>query len=283
MIFLFLTQCGLFSLALPLEKRPDPRKDAGTSPIRAYWVGHATTLFRIYDKWILTDPIWNEHLLGVFGRHVDPGIRLEDLPPLDAILISHAHFDHMDNFTLKKLPKTTPLFLPKGSPNYRSYGYSLITEVQPRQVWERDGLKITAVPARHFGGRWLLDNLWDGEPYTGYVIQVRDRAVYFAGDTGYDQGIFSEVASLAPIDLAILPMGPYRGLGGELGNPVHVNPKGAVQAFYDTKAKFMLPMHFGTFYTNPDTEFPYVLEAVQNSPIRERILLLKQGEFADFP
>ncbi len=251
--------------------------------MRVYWVGHATTLIRIEDKYILTDPIWNSNLVGFFGRHVEPGIELENLPALDAILVSHAHFDHMDNFTLRKLPKSTPLFLPKGSPNYRGYGYKSIQEVEPYSIWEENGLRITAIPARHFGGRWFFDNLWDGDPYTGYLIQYKGKSVYFAGDTGYQKEVFEKVGQIANLDLAILPMGPYRGIGGELGNPVHVNPFGAVQAFADTKAKFMIPMHFGTFYTAPDTEFPYIIEAIEKSPLKDKIRLLKQGEYTEFP
>lgn len=280
---LFFSQCLLFTQTRKVESKPSPILDAGNQPIRVYWVGHATTLVRIYDKWILTDPIWNDNLLYFFGRHVEPGIDLQNLPKPDAVLISHAHFDHMDNYTLKRLPKDLALFLPKGSPNYKSYGFREIRDVSPLDEWEKNGLKVTAVPARHFGGRWLIDNLWDGEPYTGYLIEYKGKSIYFAGDTGYDQSIFQSVGKKANLDIAILPMGPYRGIGGELGNPVHVNPNGAVKAFEDTGAKFMVPMHFGTFYTAPETEFPYVLEAIQKSPLKDRIRLLKQGEYSDFP
>jgi len=280
--FFALFSCGITREIQRVDPKPNPKLMPGESAIRIYWVGHATTLIRIGDKWILTDPIWKNHLWGTFWRYVEPGIDLGNLPKLDAILISHAHFDHMDNDTLSRLSKDTELFLPLGSPNYESYGFKKIHYVKEGFVWEKNQLRITSHPAKHFGGRWLIDNLWDGDPYTGYVIENKGKKIYFAGDTGYDENLFR---SLAPkeMDVAILPMGPYRGLGGELGNAVHVNPKGAVRAFQDTKAKFMVPMHYGTFYTTPETEFPYVKDAIENSPLRERIRLLRQGDFADFP
>jgi L-ascorbate metabolism protein UlaG (beta-lactamase superfamily) len=281
---LLTSNCFLLTSTKIVENKPKPISEKKGSRLKAYWIGHATVLLRMDEKWILTDPIWNDKLANWLGRQVEPGININDIPPIDFILISHAHLDHMDTYTLKLLSKQTHLILPAGAPDFKNYGYKNLSYLKNYDIEETDGLKITAVPAQHFGGRWLIDNFWDGEPYLSYVIQYQGMTVYFAGDTGYNENYFKTIGKMFTIDLALIPFGPFRGWGGEYGNYVHVNPKGAIKTFKDVNAKWMIPIHHGTFYTAPEIEFPYIAKAINESNVKEKIFLLKQGESAEiFP
>ena len=151
------------------------------------------------------------------------------------------------------------------------------------KTFELDGVKITAVPVKHFGGRWLIDNLWDGEPYTGYLIEYKGVTVFFGGDTGYDDSIFKLVGKAYNIDIALIPVGPAGLLTSSgLGNGVHVNPFGAVQIFKDVNAKYMIPIHHSTFYRRGGSEMEMLQEAIAKSGKKEKILLLNVGEKAEF-
>jgi N-acyl-phosphatidylethanolamine-hydrolysing phospholipase D len=279
-----ISSCYLLNSTRKINNKINPLNESLNVDLKAYWIGHATVLIKMYDKWILTDPIWNDNLLYTLGRHVEPGIDLENIPPIDYIIISHVHLDHLDTYTLKKLSKKAHLILPKGAPDFSGYNFQKISYLSKDEFIESENLKITAVVAQHFGGRWAIDNLWDGEPYNGYIISNKGATVYFAGDTGYNSKDFKEIGEKYKIYLALIPVGPYRGkiFGDENGNAVHVSPLGAVQIFRDTKAKKMIPIHHGTFYSNPDKEIVYVKSAIESSGLKERIFLIEQGSGISF-
>ena len=283
-LIMFFTNCYLLFSTRKISNKISPLEDSIKLNYKAYWIGHATVLIKMKNKWILTDPIWNDNLLFTLGRHVEPGIDLDKLPPINYIIISHVHLDHLDTYTLNKLPKKSHLILPKGAPNFDSYGFSKISYVTNGNTIQDEELKIISVPAQHFGGRWAIDNFWDGEPYTGYVISNSEVSVYFAGDTGYNSLDFKGIGKRFNIDLALIPFGPYRGnyIGGELGNNVHVSPKGAVQLFRDINGKKMMPIHHGTFYSNPKVEIEYVKSAISESELKDKIFLIHQGEGIEF-
>jgi metal-dependent hydrolase (beta-lactamase superfamily II) len=113
-----LSSCYLLNSTRKITNKINPLNESKNEDLKAYWIGHATVLIKMYDKWILTDPIWNDNLLYTFGRHVEPGIDLENIPPIDYIIISHVHLDHLDTYTLKKLSKNAHLILPKGAPDF---------------------------------------------------------------------------------------------------------------------------------------------------------------------
>jgi N-acyl-phosphatidylethanolamine-hydrolysing phospholipase D len=278
------SSCYLLNSTRKITNKINPFNESKNEDFKAYWIGHATVLIKMYDKWILTDPIWNDNLLYTFGRHVEPGIDIENIPPIDYIIISHVHLDHLDTFTLKKLSKNAHLILPKGAPDFSGYKFNKISYLSKDEFIDSGDIKITAVIAQHFGGRWAIDNLWDGEPYNGYIITKKDTTVYFAGDTGYNSKDFKELGEKYDIDLALIPFGPYRGkiFGSDLGNAVHVSPLGAVQLFRDTKAKKMIPIHHGTFYANPDKEILLVKSAIESSGLKEKIYLIEQGSGISF-
>ncbi|HMV76454.1 MAG TPA: MBL fold metallo-hydrolase [Leptospiraceae bacterium] len=216
----------------------------------ATWVGHATVLIQIDGKNILTDPIWSERCspVGFAGpkRYTAPGIDIDRLPKIDAVVISHNHYDHMDIPTLKVLDKKFSPVIYAGLRNrefLKSEGLKNPVELDWWQSDESAGIKITFTPTQHFSGRGVLDH---GETLWGsYVIEGKTKKAYFAGDTAYFSG-FAEIGNKFPkIDLAILPIGAYEPRW--FMKPVHMNPEESVKTFLDLKADNMLPMHYQTF------------------------------------
>ena len=245
--------------------------------VKIHWIGHATMLIQIYDKWILTDPNFSDSLGLVVKRYIYPPTDLEYLPIMDAVIISHTHFDHLDKSTLSSLKIKGNLLVPKGAGFYIPKIHRENTiEMLPWDQVNKNELEITAVPARHFGGRWLLDNLWDGDPYTGYVIKYKDVTIYFAGDTGYQPKVFKEIGKKFDIDIALLPVGPSKGPN----NPVHINPSEAVDTYLDLNAKYLIPMHYGTFYRSMDSELPDLMKALE--PLGKKAIVLSIGESFQF-
>jgi L-ascorbate metabolism protein UlaG (beta-lactamase superfamily) len=277
---LILLACGNFTKVTRTSK-PAPQLSPAAADVEILWVGHATVLMRIFDKWIITDPNFSSRTGAVVKRLSEPGIDTASLRPVDAILISHSHFDHLDRPSLHRLKGSVQIYAPESSLMYVPSGIARIQHgVNNGYSNEEEGLNIIAVPVSHFGGRLFLDNLWDGDPYTGYIIQYRGITVFFAGDTGYDPQKFTELGELFKIDIALIPVGPAGGFGtgSGLGNSVHVNPYGALQIFRDCKAKFMIPIHHSTFYRRGGREMEMILDAIAISGQRDSMRLLSEGE-----
>lgn len=281
---LALSACGNFTPAVKTGK-PAPQLTTAPQKIEFWWVGHATVLMRLYDKWVISDPNFSPRTGGVVKRLTEVGIDTQSLKPVDAIVVSHNHFDHLDSPSLEALSGSTHLFAPKSGFAYIPSGVAKNEHrVKPGYSHEEDGLRITVVPVAHFGGRMLVDNFWDGEPYGGYVIEYKGITVFFAGDTGYDENYFRELKKYFKIDVALVPVGPSGGFGtgSGLGNAVHVNPYGALQIFRDCGARYMIPIHHSTFYRRGGREMEMIKDSIAISSTRERILLLEAGEKAEF-
>ena len=246
------------------------------------WAGHATVLIQMHDKLILTDPFLTNTLGMVVKRFVKTGLNPALLPKLDAVLISHIHFDHFSYGSLDMLPKGGILAVPLGAAEYTpDLGFQEVDEMKPWQTIENDGLRVTAVPVQHFNGRYGFDAAWMGTlGYTGYVIQYKEYTVFFAGDTGYNPEMFKEIGRRFKIDLAIIPIAP--GSSNGLGSRVHANPRGALEIFKDVGARYMVPMHFGTLFygpaTNPTGPIDQLREIAAQENIGERIIGLQVGE-----
>ncbi|HEY8079895.1 MAG TPA: MBL fold metallo-hydrolase [Labilithrix sp.] len=216
------------------------------------WIGHATALVQIDDKLILTDPVFTS-TVGQFSKRLyEPGIDAKDLPPVDAVIVSHLHFDHLSLGSLAMIePKVKQLLVPSTGTTYVTDFSFPVVELRWWQAWEKDGLRITSVPVDHVGYRYGADDAWMKVGFTGYVIDYHGIRVYFAGDTAYDQKLFLETAERYPgIDLALLPIGPIEPR--EIMRRFHVDPRESVQAFIDLKAKRMVPVHYATFVNSVD-------------------------------
>ncbi|MBK8397616.1 MAG: MBL fold metallo-hydrolase [Leptospiraceae bacterium] len=284
LLILFLFSCTLFFTTVKPNFIPAPQNIKNPNNIEFYWIGHATVLIHLYDKWIITDPNFSSHIGIIMKRFIEPGIDLKSLQKMDVILISHNHFDHLDQPSLHKLKGSKHLFAPEGGITYIPENlFENVHAVNNMKSFEIDGMKITAVPAKHFGGRWLIDNLWDGEPYTGYIIEYKDVTVFFGGDTGYDDSIFKLLGKAFTVDIALIPVGPTSWITSRgMGSGVHVNPVGAVQIFKDLNAKYMIPIHHSTFYRRGGDEMDRIKNAIEKSNQKDSIKLLRIGEKIEF-
>jgi N-acyl-phosphatidylethanolamine-hydrolysing phospholipase D len=216
------------------------------------WVGHATVLVQMDDKLILTDPVFTSTVAVLSRRLVERGLDPEDLPHVDAVIVSHMHFDHLSLGSLSMIePKVRTLLVPKGGlvyvPNFAFPAY----ELPAWTTLQRGDLRITAVPVSHAGFRYGVDEAWMTSSFTGYVVEYHGLTVYFAGDTGYRADLVAETRARFPsIDLALIPIAPVEP--HTFMAERHVNPAEAVDLFTGLGARRMMAIHFDTFVNSLD-------------------------------
>lgn len=229
--------------APPPSKKPD-LSNWQNLKTAAVWIGHATVLLRIGNMTILTDPVFSNRIgigMGLFTagprRYIAPALDVADLPPLDLILISHAHFDHLDRPSLTRLPKSTPVVTAsKTSDLITDLGFRNVTELRWGQSAHFGPLTVTAHEVRHWGARTFYDTY---RGYNGYFLEDQSGTrILYAGDTAY-QELFRDTGR---VDLAIFGIGAY--------NPyirAHATPEQAWEMAGHVRADFVLPIHHSTF------------------------------------
>ncbi|MBI5845798.1 MAG: MBL fold metallo-hydrolase [Deltaproteobacteria bacterium] len=241
------------------------------------FVGHATVYLETGGVSFVTDPMLSQRAL-VVRRFGAPGAEVKDLAGASCILVSHAHFDHLDLPTLDRFPKSTPVITPhRVGSLVKKLGFSTVIELADWETHQGGDFFVTAVPARHFGERIYVDPF---RKYQGYVFGKNGGpAFYFAGDTGYFNG-FAQIGEKFDICCALLPIGAYRP--AFIMRRVHLNPHQAVQAFRDLKARYMVPIHFGSFKLSlePVSEPPRMLSSIVENDLtlKDRVFILKNGE-----
>ena len=246
------------------------------------WVGHATVLIQIHDKVIITDPVFSNTVGLVAKRSIEPGLDPSTITRLNFILISHLHLDHFSYGSLAMLPKEATLVVPPDAGEYTpEFGFAETREAKTWETIEREGLRITPVPVRHFGGRYGFDViLGPDRPYTGYVIEYNGSTVFVAGDTGYDPDIFKEIGRRFRIDVALLPIAPVEPR--DFMKRVHTDPAEALQVFEDVGATTMIPMHHNTFFQGLEPEIGYAKNILQRLAaergLSHRVKILEIGE-----
>ena len=254
-------------------------QNAGLSVL---WVGHATCLIQIGDKIFLTDPIFTKTAGMISKRRIEPGIEPSSIDKLDYILISHIHFDHLNYGSLSMLPPSATLLLPPGGAAYTpEFGFSDYREMNPWTTVEADGVRITAVPVRHFNGRYGFDGVWmNYNTFIGYVIEYKGKTVFFAGDTGYDPEKFKEIGRRFAIDVALIPIAPVEP--HDFMKRVHADPEEAMQIFDDVHAHFMIPIHHRTFIQGLDSSLTsaqdHLKDLIREQHLEDRVLIFKIGE-----
>lgn len=210
------------------------------------WIGHASFLARLGGRLFAIDPVWSTRLVGGLGprRLVPPGVPIGEVPPLDLVLVTHDHFDHMDAPTLRRLGRGAVAVTPLGNGRFlRGEGFERIVELDWWERHEHGGLEVTLVPARH----WSVRRPWDRNDalWGGFVVRGPEGVLYHAGDTAFFDG-FSEIGRrLGPIDWALLPIGAYAPRW--FMEPQHMDPEEAIAAFEQLRARHLVPMHWGTF------------------------------------
>jgi N-acyl-phosphatidylethanolamine-hydrolysing phospholipase D len=253
------------------------------------WVGHATLLVQLDGVNILTDPHFSERAspLSFAGprRLNPPGLAFEALPPIDVVVISHDHYDHLDRPTVERLAAThKPLFLvPLGFKAwFAGLGIERVTELDWWQTHRVGAVTLTLTPVQHWCARTPFDT--DRRLWGGWAMAGRERRVFFAGDTGYYDG-FGEVGErLGPFDLALVAISAYEPR--EIMRMTHTTPEEALRIFTDVRARTFVAMHWGTFdlADEPLDEPPRRLRAAaraMNLP-DERVWVLAHGETRAF-
>ena len=235
-----------------------PEERVGDNRVRVTLVNHSTTLLQFDNVNVLTDPIWSKRCSPVDfvgpSRHRPPGIRFRDLPRIDAILLSHNHYDHLDIPTLWRLHTTHRPRVITFLGNAALLARHRMSGATELDWWQSTPLtnyiKVTAVPSQHFSARGLSDRnrtLWGG-----FVIAAPSGAIYFAGDSGWGEH-FAQIANrFAPIRLAMLPIGAYEPHW--FMKPAHINPAEAVEAHTVLGARVSVPIHYGTFELSDEGE-----------------------------
>jgi L-ascorbate metabolism protein UlaG (beta-lactamase superfamily) len=267
-----------------VEQSTPPRR-VGGSELRITLVNHSTVLIQQGASNILTDPIWSERASPVSWlgpkRRRTPGVRIDDLPDIDTVLISHNHYDHLDLRTLRLLAargRSTFIVAARGARLLRSEKIEPVHELDWGESVTTSGINIHCVPARHFSARGIFDRnktLW-----CGYAIEFPERFVYFAGDTGFGNHFAQIREKFGSPQLALLPIGAYEPRW--FMSPVHMAPEEALKAHQILGAKTSIAIHHGTFQLADDgIDTPEIrLMACRRD---DSFLILKNGRFAEIP
>jgi L-ascorbate metabolism protein UlaG (beta-lactamase superfamily) len=272
------------------EPGGSPPERVNGNQLRVTFINHATVLIQTESLNLLTDPIWSERASPIKWvgpkRHRLPGLRFEDLPPIDVVLISHNHYDHLDVQTITRLRNQHNPHFVTGlgtSALLRRYG---VSDVMEMDWWNTekvsDHVDISCVPAKHFSGRGLTDA--DRTLWCGYVVQTSTGNIYFAGDTGMGNHFKQIKERFKRFRLMLLPIGAY--LPGWFMHPVHISPTEAVEIHHMFQPNVSVAIHFGTFALGDDGEVEPVLklrEALQNAENTANFWVLDHGEGRDVP
>jgi L-ascorbate metabolism protein UlaG (beta-lactamase superfamily) len=235
--------------SVPASVKLDPKTLAQppASGLRVTWFGHSSMLIEIDGKRILTDPMWSERSSPIpwIGptRWYPPSIALADLPKLDAVLVSHDHYDHLDHGSIVALNALGVKFVvPLGIGAHLEYWGVPLSRIVELDWWERaevEGLSIVCTPARHASGRFLFDK--DATLWAGYALLGPQHRVYYSGDTGLFPAMKQIGERLGPFDVTLIETGQYHRAWPDW----HIGPEQAVEAHELVRGKVMLPVHWG--------------------------------------
>ncbi|MDY1038233.1 MBL fold metallo-hydrolase [Lelliottia sp. CFBP8978] len=252
-----------------------------------WWLGHASVLLRLNGRYLLTDPVFSRRAspLSFAGpeRKTPPPISVDRLPIIDAVVISHNHYDHLDDATVRRLLRRFPdltIFAPLGLGDwFRRRGAINIVELDWWQRFVFNGLSLTAVPAQH----WSMRTFWNRNRslWCGWVIEGTNRRFWFSGDTGYSPELVTIPERLGKIDAATLPVGAYAPRWFMSAH--HMDPQSAVALWQQMGMPLAFPIHWGVFeladeaLDEPVTELKQALNDV--APITDKFRILKIGQY----
>ena len=245
------------------------------------FIGHASFFLQIGGQSVVIDPNFARWLF-VLKRLRRPGLRIADLPAIDLVLVSHAHFDHLHRPSLRAIVQNNlrsrgvapSIIIPTHVSDLVSdLGFAEIIELDWWKSSRQHNLLVTHVPSQHWGARILKDS---HRGYGGFVLKSGKHSVYHAGDTAYFAG-FKEIGKRLAPELALLPIGAYNP---EQFRNVHANPADAMRAFLDLKSRWMVPMHYGTFrlsHEPVDEPLQLLDEEARTAGIEDKVVVMEEG------
>jgi L-ascorbate metabolism protein UlaG (beta-lactamase superfamily) len=246
------------------------------------FIGHSSFLLQIDGRKVLIDPVFSKRLI-VLRRQRRPGVLVEELPPIDLVLLTHAHMDHLDLASLRRVIRATrrltgrapEVVVPRGVEDLvERLGFSQVHRLEWWQSLTVQGLTVTMTPCRHWGARMFRDM---HRGYGGYVVEGGGQSVYHSGDTAYFDG-FREIGRRLKPEVALLPIGAYFP---DTYRSVHTSPEEAVRGFVELGAEQMVPMHYGTFRLGRepmDEPLQRLNAEAARLNIKERVKVLEEGE-----
>jgi L-ascorbate metabolism protein UlaG (beta-lactamase superfamily) len=246
------------------------------------FIGHSSFLIQMAGKKLLIDPVFAERLIAL-RRLRRPGVTIKDLPAIDAVLLSHAHMDHLNRPSLRrivahtiKLTGSAPIaVIPWGVEDLvNDLGFSKVVTLEWWQAKTIAGLEVTMTPCKHWGARLFKDT---HRGFGGYVIRGGGHSLYHSGDTAYFDG-FTKIGQRLKPEIALLPIGAYRP---DSYRGVHTCPEEALQAFLDVGATRMIPMHYGTFRLSQepmDEPVARLMDAARQAGVAGAVCVLPEGE-----
>jgi len=246
------------------------------------FIGHSSFFLQLSGRKVLVDPVFSKRLI-LLRRQRHPGVLVRDLPPIDLILLTHAHMDHLDLASLRRVIRATrritgvspEVVVPRGVEDLVArLGFSRVRRLAWWEQTEAHGLEITMTPCKHWGARMFRDT---HRGYGGYVVEGGGQSVYHSGDTAYFDG-FREIGERLKPQVALLPIGAYFP---DAYRSVHTSPEEAVRGFVELGASQMVPMHYGTFRLGREPiEEPVqrLLAEAARLGITDRIKVLEEGE-----
>jgi len=237
------------------------------------WIGHASFLIQFNDLNVLIDPNFANWLF-LLKRIKRSGLRIRDLPPIDLVLLTHAHFDHFHKPTLRKLPHPKIGVMPWGMGDLaHDLGFERVIELEWWESFRRHDWRVTLTPSKHWGARTLHD---EHRGYGGFVLEYQGRKIYHAGDSAYFNR-FTEIGRRLEPEIALLPIGAYHP---ESFRHVHMGPDEAIKAFLDLRARKLVPMHYGTFrlaFEEMDEPPRWLQQLASEQGLTKKVCILQEG------
>ncbi len=267
---------------IPMTGISRPPEEVSADELGITFIGHSSFLLQINGKNVLIDPVLSKRLI-VLRRLRRPGIAADQMPPIDVVLVTHAHMDHLDVASLRRVIRSTrylrgrtpEVIVPKGVEDLVSQlGFARVRQMG---WWDKivvQGLTITMTPCQHWGARLFNDT---HRGFGGYVVEGGGHSVYHSGDTAYFNG-FIEIGRRLNPQVALLPIGAYFP---DAYRAVHTSPEEAVQVFRDVGAEWMIPMHYGTFRLGREPMDEPVQRLVADAVrlgIEQQVKVLIEGE-----
>lgn len=270
------------SHAQPIAGEARLAQIVGSNELGVTFIGHSSFLLQLSGRSVLVDPVFAKHLI-LLRRQRRPGLRINEMPSIDVVLLTHAHMDHLNIASLRRVVRSAQM-LGKKAPDVvvpwgvedlvSGLGFSRVHGMKWWEKLEVRGLNVTLTPCKHWGARMFNDT---HRGYGGYVIEASGHSIYHSGDTAYFPG-FTEIGQRLHPQVALLPIGAYFP---DSYRTVHTSPEEAIRAFVEVGAEWMVPMHFGTFNLGrePMDEPPQRLMAeAARLGISSKVKILEEGE-----